>query len=359
MRRAVRIGLVLLVTVLALLVVNAVVIDDETRDAEVTAPGGEVVELDGADLQVVDRPASGEGREGRPIVLLHCFGCSGRWWDPLVPLLNERHRVVTIDLIGHGGSEKPSSGYEITAQSAAVAGALNQLGVEGATVVGHSLGGSVATSLAEQASQLVDRVVLIGTASERGQVELPLTARLSTVPLVGEAIWRIRFDSIVKSGYADAFAPGFDVEDVFADPDRVVADNEAMTYTSFEEARAAGADFLDESSTASRLTATGVPLLAIGGSEDQILDTEQALTGFEAVPGARIEELDGVGHSPNVEDPEAVAELILPFAAAGGTLDAEPAPGPSPAPQGRPGGAGERSPSEPRPEPGRKRGSRG
>ena len=82
--------------------------------------------------------------------------------DPSRP--QREHRVVRIDLIGHGGSEKPQSGYEIDSQAAAAAEALNSLGVQGATVVGHSLGGSVATSLAEQASELVDRIVLIGVA---------------------------------------------------------------------------------------------------------------------------------------------------------------------------------------------------
>ncbi len=367
MGRVTSIVLTLVAVLAGLLAINTIVLDNETEDAEVTVPDGEVIELAGADLQAVDLPATGSGPEREPIVLLHCFGCSGRWWEPITPLLNESHRVITIDLIGHGGSEKPSSGYEITAQSAAVAEALNQLGVTRATVVGHSLGGLVATSLAEQASQLVDRVVLIGTGSEAGDAELGFMAKLSQTPVVGEALWRVRTDGLVKSGYGEAFAPDFDVEGGFEDPDQVVVDNEAMTYTSFDQARAEADEFLEAGTTASRLTATGVPVLVIDGSEDQILDAAKVLADYEVVPGARSEGLDGLGHSPNVEDPAAVAELILPFAAAGGTLGTEPPPkptkapkptnakgpgsppGPGSTPEGRPGGAGEPSPSEPRP----------
>ena len=112
-----------------------------------------------------------------------------------------------------------------------------------------------------------------------------------------------------------------------------------MTYTSFKDAREGGNDFVEEESPASRLAAIGVPVLAIVGAEDQILDVEDVIAGFQTVPGARVEELDGVGHSPNIEDPEGTAELILPFVAAGEEFTPPPAPAepgtkPKPTPKG-------------------------
>ena len=317
LRRGARIAIVVIVVVAALLAVNAVVLDNQTKPAAATAPGGEVVELSSVDLQVVDHPATGEGPAGAPIVLLHCFACSLRWWDAVLPALNERHRLVTVDLIGHGGSEKPKSGYEITAQGAAVAEALSDLGVRGATVVGHSFGGAVATSLAESASEVADRVVLIGSASDGDAIEGTLRDRLLRAPVIGEAMWRLRIDSLVESGYSDAFAPGFDVDSGFDDPDRVTEDLAAMTYTSYEESGTALADYLDEGSLASRLTTTGAPLLVLAGSEDQIVDPDVMQSDYEAVPAARIEVIDGAGHSPQVEDPKATAAAILRFAEAG------------------------------------------
>ena len=94
-------------------------------------------------------------------MLLHCYSCSLHWWDQLAPILAENHRVIRIDLLGHGGSQKPSSGYSIEDQGGLVAGALDQLDVQGAVVVGHSMGFAVAVALAERASQLVDRLVNI------------------------------------------------------------------------------------------------------------------------------------------------------------------------------------------------------
>jgi len=325
-RRGARIAVVILLALAALLAVNAVVLDGQTRQAEVTAPGGEVLELTSVDLQVVDHPPTGEAAiPGEPIVLLHCFACSLRWWDAIVPVLNRDHRVITVDLIGHGGSEKPQSGYEVTAQGAAVAEALSELGVQRATIVGHGLGGLVATSLAETASEVADRLVLIGTPTQSGAEMDTLSVRLLRTPVVGEALWRVRFGSAIRSAYGAVFAPGFDLADGFDDPDQVVADSEAMSYGSFEDAEGAADGYLGEGALASRLTATGVPLLVLDGSEDQLLDPDELQADFDAVPGARSVLIDGSGNSPNVEAPEETAKLILDFAESGEPQDSHSA----------------------------------
>lgn len=308
-------GLGVLVT---LLVINAFVLDSQTKRAALTAPDGELLELSTATLQVVDSPATAPGRDGpaRPVVLLHCYGCSLAWWDPIVPLLNEDHRVVRLDLLGFGGSQKPRSGYAIGDQGAVVAEALSRLGIEGAVIVGHSMGGPVAVSVAEQASELADRVVTIGSSPESGISSLPITARLARTPVIGQAMWRLRPDAAIRSEYGSAFAPGFDVEGAFADPDRVVIDNRAMTYTSYDDGGDAAGAFLRRESLVSRLARIGVPLLAVLGSEDQIVDSEAAANSYRTLPGAEVRVLEGIGHSPNVEAPDDTAELILRFAGA-------------------------------------------
>ena len=149
----------------ALLAINTAVIDSETKSAGVTTDGARIVELSSVDLQIVDHPATeaSPASEGAPLVLLHSYACSLHWWDQILPLVNSNHRVITLDLIGHGGSEKPKSGYSIPEQARAVSEALNGLGVRGAVLVGHSMGGEVATAIAEGASELVSRVAVIGT----------------------------------------------------------------------------------------------------------------------------------------------------------------------------------------------------
>jgi len=297
-----------------LLAVNATTSDNETREAEVTVEGGRILELSRGAVQVAD---SGEpaGRDaGQPVVLLHCYACSLHWYDSIEPLLAERHRVIRIDLLGFGGSEKPESGYEIENQAAVVAEALNELGVEGALVAGHEMGGAVATSLAEQASQLVDRVVMINAAPSGEFGDRPFLARIAYTPVIGEAMWRLTPDFVVRDTLAEAFAPGYDIEEGFEGSDQIVEDYRAMTYTSFDEAPSAADDFRDEVPLDDRLTRAAVPLLVIFGAEDQILDAESAVGAYSEVPGVRTELLEGLGNSPQVEDPQAVAELLEGFA---------------------------------------------
>jgi pimeloyl-ACP methyl ester carboxylesterase len=335
-RRALRIALIALVVLIALLIVNWRVLDSQTRPAEVNAAGGKLVEVNGVTLQYTDQAATKPGAEGEPIVLLHCFTCSGRWWDPIIPLLSEHHRVITFDLLGHGGSEKPGSGYEIESQSAAIAAAMNQLGIRQATVVGHSLGGLVATSLAEQSSDLVDRVVLIATPAEKGDADEPFLAGLATTPVIGEAIWRLKLPSMVRSQYSSFFAPGTEVSDVFDNSDQVVDDLGDMTYDAYSKTSSEADDFLAGGSIPSRLTTTGVPVLAIDGADDQILDANAVLDKYEAIPGARIVPIDDAGHSPNVEQPQATANAIVDFADAGGPVEPPPVRKPKPKKKGEP-----------------------
>jgi pimeloyl-ACP methyl ester carboxylesterase len=312
-RRGVKIALAIIVVLAALLAINTIIVDGQTKDAEVTVDGGQILHLPAGDVQVLDQPARARSKVATlPIVLLHCYGCSLHWFDELAPLLNQRHRVVRIDLLGFGGSEKPSSGYSMEDQAATVSTALNQLGVEGAVVVGHSMGFSVATALAAAHSELVDRLVNLDEGPSPDDCDLPFTAKLESTPVLGEAMWRLTPDALVEDGYSDAFAPGYDV------PEFAVDDFRAMTYTSFDDSASANEDYRDEQSLADRLRPLAIPLLSIFGSEDQLCDPQSSQEAYRSVPGARVAEVDGAGHSPNVEKPTETAALIEEFAAEAG-----------------------------------------
>jgi hypothetical protein len=126
-------------------------------------------------------------------------------------------------------------------------------------------------------------------------------------------------DSFVKRGFEEAFAPDYDIDDGFENPDQVVDDFEAMTYTSYDDSSSAFNDYTDEISLDERMRDAAVPLLVIYGAEEQIVDDdEEALAAYQEVPGARIATVEDAGHSPNVEQPEETAELILEFAADAG-----------------------------------------
>jgi pimeloyl-ACP methyl ester carboxylesterase len=306
MGRGWKITLGVVVVVISLLAINTLLVDGDTDSAAVTVPGGRILDLPGGEVQVVE----GGPRDGSPIVLIHCFSCALDYWDGMRPALEEEHRVVAIDLRGHGGSEKPGSGYAVPEQANLVAEALRDLGVSDAEIVGHSLGGAVSVALAEAAPRLVDRVAIVDMPPDETYGDLGFLASLAFQPVLGEALWTIKPDFSVRQGLEVAFAPGFEVPDAFVD------DVNRLTYTAYDESPTHTEDFIAEEPLEQRMRATGKPLMVLMGAEEQVVDDpERALAQYaDGVPGAETHLIAGAGHSPNVEKPALSAALVLKFA---------------------------------------------
>lgn len=303
-RWTIAIGVVL--ALLALLVINALLVDGETESAGVTVPGGRILDLPDGEMQVLEKGP----RSGSPIVLIHCFSCAMDWWDGMLPMLERRHRVIAVDLLGHGGSEKPGSGYTPQNQAQVVSEALERLHVRDAEVVGHSLGGSVTVALAQEHPQLVRKAVIIDMPPDNSYGDLGFIASLAFQPVLGEALWQIKPDFSIRDGLGVAFAPGYDVPDAF------VEDVRRLTYTAYDDSPGGNEDFLDEEPLDQRMKDSGKPLMVLMGAEEQIVnDPKRALAQYKrTVPTAQTHLIQGAGHSPSVEKPHETARLVLRFA---------------------------------------------
>ncbi len=306
MRRGWKILIAVVVALAVLLVLNALIVNHETKSATVTEAGGRIVDVGGGELEVVE---SGP-KTAAPIVLIHCFTCAINYWDGMIPRLAREHRVIAVDLLGHGGSEMPSSGYSVPDQAAVVAEVLGKLGVRDATVVGHSLGGPVAIALAEQSPQLVDRLVAIDSIPDTSYGDVGFVGELPFKPVIGEALWRVKPDFTIRDGLEVAFAPGFPVPDAF------VEDVKRMTYNAYSGSHDGFDEYTGERPLSERAAAVGKPLLAIMGAEEQIASNPgEALAAYRrAYPAAQTKLIAGAGHSPNVEKPAQTASLVLAFA---------------------------------------------
>ncbi|MFN8534708.1 MAG: alpha/beta hydrolase [Dehalococcoidia bacterium] len=115
---------------------------------------------------------------GRPLILLHKLGGWIQDWRALAEALAGRYRVIAFDLPGHGASatdETANWAYALGESASAIAQALSRLGVDRAAFVGNSLGGCVATQLAADRPELVEKLVLIscaiGPAATREKIE--------------------------------------------------------------------------------------------------------------------------------------------------------------------------------------------
>src|SRR5215204_3881495 len=100
---------------------------------------------------------------GPPVVLIHGMVNSSRHWEDVVLALADRYTVIAPDLIGHGDSATPRGDYSLGAHAASIRDLLAVIGVDHATIVGHSLGGGVAMQFFYQFPQRTDRLVLISS----------------------------------------------------------------------------------------------------------------------------------------------------------------------------------------------------
>ena len=101
------------------------------------------------------------GGKGTAVVLLHGYAETSHMWDPIMPLLAERHTVIVPDLRGAGGSSKPESGYDKKNMAMDIHELITSLGLGRISIVGHDIGLMVAYAYAAQFPQATDRVVLM------------------------------------------------------------------------------------------------------------------------------------------------------------------------------------------------------
>ena len=260
--------------------------------------------LDGRNIYVSqDGP-----REAPALVLIHGLAGSSCWWDALVPLLATSYHVIRVDLLGHGKSAKPAGGgYRIPDQAERIGEALDRLGLKSAVVVGHSTGGSVATALAELRPDQVKALVLIDSyPSLDADSSQGLLSRLLPLRGVGDVMWRLLTGPLTRKALTTGFADGFEI------PQQLLDDVRGVPYHAFTATTEAAIEYLEQRSLPERLPVLRIPLLVIFGEEDRRCRSSSAAE-FRAVPGARVEILNAIGHSPMLEDPPCTAALLQSF----------------------------------------------
>ncbi|MFD6163243.1 alpha/beta fold hydrolase [Nocardia sp. NPDC060256] len=271
------------------------------------ATGAHIVRLPDGDLHVIE-----DGPPDAPaLLLIHGNASSTAWWDRVVPTLAARYRLIRIDLLGHGRSAKPIDEYDIPAQARRSGAVLDHLGVARVTIVAHSMGGMVATALAEQRPDLVTALALIDSApSPDAALRQALIPRLVPVPVLGQLLWRLRTDKRIRAGLATAFTRDIDL------PNAVVDGVRGMTFRSFTLSPKQARRCITARPLPDRLAVLDRPVLVVFGSDDRRVRSAAA-EEYRIIPGVRIEILPGVGHTPMLEDPRRTADLLLAFLGAG------------------------------------------
>ena len=240
-----------------------------------------------------------DGPEGAPVlVLANSLGTSWAMWDPQMPTLASRFRVVRYEHRGHGGTPAPPGPYRIEQLGGDVLELLDALGAEAASVCGVSLGGMVAMWLAAHAPERIDRLVLASTAAELpppGQwIERAATVRASGPSVLLDGLMGRWF----TAGLVDRRP---EVRRLVAD---MLGQAEAEGYAGCCEAIAA-MDQRDD------LGAIRAPTLVIAGADDPVTPPSIALAVQAGIPGAALVVLAGAAHLANIEQPERFSAAVV------------------------------------------------
>ena len=248
---------------------------------------------------------------GRPVLFLHGLGGSARYWESTLLALAGELRGVALDLPGFGSSDRLPAPYSLDGAADALAGACAVLRLEDITVVGHSFGAGVAIRLAARHPALASALVLAGPtglaplpARERRQllVATALYPALARIPLR----WEV---PAARSGIARRALWRY----LFARPEDVTPGVAEMLLRGSREARqlrSAARSALDELVTRDA-AGLSIPVGAIWGTSDLISGPAERRALVAAVPHARVREIEGVGHVPLLEAPEAFCAALL------------------------------------------------
>jgi 3-oxoadipate enol-lactonase / 4-carboxymuconolactone decarboxylase len=230
------------------------------------------------------------------VVLLHSIGTDLALWDAVTAALVARHRVIRVDLRGHGASDAPRGDYRLADLAADVIAVLDAAdGTAGATIAGVSLGGMVAMELALAAPARVTALVLACTSAGLPPEDWDERARIVRAHGVGAIT-----DSVVERSFPAAFlaarAPA--VETLRAALPLVDRHGYAGCCAAIRDLALQG-----------RVGAIAAPTVVVVGDADAAIPVAHGERLAAAIPGARLAHLP-TGHLPPLEAPDRLARII-------------------------------------------------
>ncbi len=254
---------------------------------------------------------------GPAVVLIHGMVNSSLHWRAVALELARDHTVIAPDLIGHGDSATPRGDYSLGAHAAVIRDLLSVIGVDSATIVGHSLGGGVAMQFFYQFPHRVERLVLVSSGGLGRDVSpmlrgaalpgvsgaLRVAAHPQVLDAVDRAGTRMRDRGSGAGVYLQAVARAL----------RPLERSGART--AFLETLRSVIDFRGQRVSArDRLyLLSGFPTLIVWGDRDHTIPLEHGRRAHESIPGSRFVTLSRAAHFPHLEDPHGLEAALRDF----------------------------------------------
>jgi len=252
---------------------------------------------------------------GSPVLLLHGYAHFLETWDFNLRPLSQHYQVYAMDLPGHGLSDKPDIAYNIFFFTKFVINFMQALGIEHASLIGHSMGGQISVNVAINFPEKVDRLVLETSAGLSHDVSL--LHKICSLPVLGSADTK---ESPIET------ALGQRMKREFYHPDFAAREIVDLSYRFMEqmpETRRVLLSILHHSVTASglrpevvmvdRLHLVKSPTLLIHGAQDEIHPLELSQNACRLIPSARLKVINECGHCPHIEKAAEFNEVVISF----------------------------------------------
>jgi pimeloyl-ACP methyl ester carboxylesterase len=253
--------------------------------------------------------------QGRPVVFIHGFGASLDSWRHITDSLQVDHRLVLLDLKGHGFSDRPpDEKYSLKDHADIVLGLVQHLGLKDVVLVGHSFGSAVAVNAALQASESPE-LNIAGLVVIDGALEpeyIPVFLNLLRVPVLGwlsvkltSAPFRTRL--MLRRAFYDDSKVTEDLVELYAKYQRIPGTDNAMIATAKQ---VVPEDFF---LLREKLTALRIPVLNLWGEQDVIINRQGAESVCKILLRCRLRVIADSGHIPLEEAPAKVVSLLREF----------------------------------------------
>ena len=255
---------------------------------------GKFVTVFGARIHYVDVGA------GPTVILLHGLADDVGVWGSVVPALAAKHRVIALDQVGFGRSDKPLLNYRVSTFVDFLDGFLNELKIKRASLVGNSLGGWVAADFALKHPDRIERLVLSDAAGYAALAKTMDPRTLSALRLASR-------EDIRYLGPLTFHDKGFYEDADLAFKQRVTA-GDSHTVSQFLDSMIRGEDVLD-----GQLGAIEKPTLILWGRDDKLIPVSFAARFNKEINASQLRIIDGCGHMPHVECAEKFNHALLQF----------------------------------------------
>lgn len=259
--------------------------------------------IDGVRLRLLEAgPEAGER-----VLLLHCFGLSSQVWREVMPALAAAgYRVAAYDAFGHGKSERPTRRLKLDRLADAAVAVLDELGWSEAALIGSSMGGATALTVAIDAPSRVSHLVLVDAAGLDlrawfGPAWQALDSRHAAQG--PDWAWGIAYDLAVEQAHPLSTRVRRELLSTRGDPQQARA---AFNFKTIVD------DLLvvDRTPGLARVTAQ---TLVLTGAHDRLVHPDHAKRLAAGIGGARLVVWDDLGHLPQVEDPARLSAEIVRF----------------------------------------------